>query len=94
MSETVSVDREALRNLLYEVDALAEVEALRLGRSDGAYMDHIFRLTQTLRRTIDPRQEFDEGLTDEESDSVAEVIELHARHLFRTLVIEDMLSHA
>ena len=76
------------------MDALAEVEALRLGRSDGSYMDHIFRLTQTFRRNMDPRQEFDEDITEAEADSVAEVIELHARHLFRTLVIEDMLSHA
>jgi len=57
-------------------------------------MHHIFRLTESFRRRIDPRERFEEAVSDEDADDLAEIRELHARHLFRSLVIEDMLSHA
>jgi hypothetical protein len=93
MSATVTVDREALQRLLFEVDSLSDVEYLRLGDM-SSYANHILGLVYDFRQTIDPREKFDEVLTDDEWDSLAEVRGLHARHLYRTLVIEDMLSHA
>lgn len=93
MSASVTVDRGALLQLLFEVDTLARVEALRHGR-DGVYENHIFMLPQRFKRAIDPREDFDEGITDAEADSVGECRAIHARRLFRSLVIEDMLSHA
>ena len=90
MSATVTVDREALRRLLFEVDALGCVEHLRFGEL-SSYANHIWRLGESFKRTSDPREGFEEGLSEDESDAVDEVRELHARHLFRSLVIEDML---
>lgn len=93
MSATVTVDREALRRLLFEVNALGDVEWLRA--EDGLYAHHIYGIAEAFERTIDPREGFDEDRSDEEAcDAEAEVRGLHARHLFRALVIEDMLSHA
>ena len=90
MSATVTVDREPLQKLLFEVDALGCVEQLRLGKL-SSYANHIWGLAESFKRTIDPREGFEEGLSEDESDAVYEVRELHARHLFRALVIEDLL---
>lgn len=95
MSATVTVDREALRRLLYEVEAIGDVEALRTGSTDAPFMHWIFGVTEEFRRSVDPREGFDENRSDEGAQNAREdVRELHARHLFRTLVIEELMNRA